>query len=121
MKSLTSPAIKKEQTRRAKKKQQAALGDADLSDPVMQGIFKQHIKDVKNFSMQELKDYMKDDRFGTVFKKAKFSWYWGTTSVGVLTPGRDHIVSLSSTDKVVSWNEKMALSCAGAYVLVSWH
>ena len=121
MKSLTSPAIKKEQARRAKKKQQAAPEEADMSDPIMQGIFHQRIKDVQNFSVEELKAYIKDDRFAGVFKKAKFSWYWRTTSVGVLTPNRDHIVSLSTGDKITCWNEKMALSCAGAYVLVSWH
>lgn len=121
VKSLTSPAIKKEQARRAKKKQQAAPEEADMSDPIMQGIFHQRIKDVQNFSVEELKAYIKDDRFAGVFKKAKFSWYWRTTSVGVLTPNRDHIVSLSTGDKITCWNEKMALSCAGAYVLVSWH
>lgn len=120
VKSLSSPSIKKERARRAKKKQQAALEDVDMADPVMQGIFHQHIKDVRNFSVEELKTYMKEERFAGVFKKSKFSWYWGTTSVGVLSSGRDHIVSLSVTDKVISWNEKMALSCAGAHVMVSW-
>ena len=131
---ISSPSIKKEQNRRKKntEKKDANMYQCesaeDMSDPVMQGVLREHIKNLRTFSRPNIRDYLYKT-LPNKFKSGAVVAYWTrpTPSCGVTiykdqsnpTATKQHF-GYFSFKIAKDWNTNMGVAYVCAHLMASW-
>ena len=121
---LDSPAIKKEQAKRRKRKEDNMVEEqpADMYDESITICLEEHLRrlDKEGEDMDNVKEFFKTKHFNKYQEKFTFSCYWDKHAIGLVFKGGKHFAYFAFKHSKATWAFNITMASVCAYLMVSF-